>query len=64
MREFLELKIKQSAEAREIIRECEEYKRGNDSDYAKAAAERSAYERLKEIFLGESPGGLLREGDA
>lgn len=53
MREFLELKIKQAAEARDIIRECEDFKQGDESDYAKAAAERSAYERLKEIFMGE-----------
>ena len=53
IREFLELRAKQAADAVEVIRECEDFKQGDESDYAKAAAERSAYERLNEIFMGE-----------
>lgn len=33
---------------RDIIRECEDSKRTDGSDYAKAALERSAYEGLKD----------------
>jgi hypothetical protein len=40
--------------AREIIRQCEEFQQGNDSDFSKAEEQRTAYRELKELLMTES----------
>lgn len=42
--------------AREIIRKCEEFQQGNDSDFSKAEEQRIAYRELKELLLAERSG--------
>jgi hypothetical protein len=42
--------------AREIIRQCEEFQQGNDSDFSKAEEQRTAYQELKELLTEESEG--------
>jgi hypothetical protein len=42
--------------AREIIRQCEEFQQGNDSEFSKAEEQRTAYRELKELLMTESEG--------
>jgi hypothetical protein len=47
--------------AREIIRQCEEFQQGNDSDFSKAEEQRTAYRELKELLTAESEGAESEE---
>lgn len=40
--------------AREIIRQCEEFQQGNNSDFSKAEQQRFAYQELRDLLMEES----------